>query len=167
MEVKITINLFKYIKDKKELIDLFVFEKFKKGEKIFSEGEEGDFMYIILEGEVRISLLRDKEEIILANLKHGNFFGEMGLFKGDTRSADVKAVTDLKLIKITKEDIDRLKKSNSELAFEFIYGVCEELCKRLHFSDESIESYYYINRALLRNPQFRKFVQKIWNKKEV
>jgi CRP-like cAMP-binding protein len=123
-------------------------------------------MYIIMEGEVRVSLLRGEERITLATLGQGNFFGEMGLFKRDPRSADVEAISNLKLIKITREDIERLKKTNPVLASEFLYGICEELCQRLYFSDESIESYYYINRALLINPQFRKFVHKIWNKKE-
>ncbi len=123
-------------------------------------------MYVILDGEVRVSLSRGKDRITLATLKRGNFFGEMGLFKEEPRSADVVAISDLKLLKVTKEDIERLKKTNPVFAVEFIYAICEELCQRIYSSDESIESYHYVNRALLRNPNFRDFVRKIWNKKE-
>jgi len=123
-------------------------------------------MYIILDGEVRVVLSRRGEKITLATLRQGNFFGEMGLFRGDRRSADVEAISDLKLIKVTRNDIERLKKTNPARAVEFLYAICEELCRRIYFSDESIESYHYVNRALLRNPNFRKFVKKIWSKKE-
>lgn len=121
-------------------------------------------MYIILEGEVKISLRRGDEDIVLATLGEGNFFGEMGLFTDQKRSATVTAQTELKLLKVRREDIDRLKNINPELISEFLYGLCAELCQRLHHTDESVESYYFINRALLKNTRFREFVEKIWNK---
>lgn len=159
-------NLFDYLEKKEDLIEEFIFVKIDKGEVVFKEGEEGDFMFIILEGEVSIVLHRGEKDITLATLGDGNFFGEMGLFSGGKRSADVKALTDLKLLKVREEDIRRLKEGNPELLAEFLYGVCAELCDRLYKTDASVESYYFINRALLGNPRFRDFVKKIWDKKE-
>lgn len=124
-------------------------------------------MYIILEGEVKVYLDRKDRDIFLSNLGEGNFFGEMALFGIDERTASVEAKTDLKLLKIKQEDIRRLKVSNPEMVIEFLYALCAELCRRLSYTDESVESYYYINRAILRNQKFRDFIKKIWKEEEV
>jgi CRP/FNR family cyclic AMP-dependent transcriptional regulator len=137
-----------------------------KGEFIVKEGDPGDYMFIIIEGKVKVLLKRGKKEIILATLEKGNFFGEMSLFGGNPRSASVQALTDLKLLKITRKDIVRLSESNPKLLSEFTMGLCTELCQRVSNTSTSLESYFHINRALLKNPKFRNFLQKIWNEKE-
>jgi CRP/FNR family cyclic AMP-dependent transcriptional regulator len=133
---------------------------------IVKEGEHGDFMFIIVEGKVKVLLKRGKKEIVLANLGKGNFFGEMGLFGRKSRSATVQALTDLKLVKVTRRDLKRLSKTNPRLLSEFTIGLCTELCNRVSSTSKSLEAYYHINRALLKNPKFRNFLQKIWNEKE-
>lgn len=155
-----------YFKDKESFVkELSLIEK-GKDEFIVEEGDFGDFMFIIVEGKVKVVLERGKKEIVLATLEEGNFFGEMSMFGGDPRSASVKAMTDLKLLKVTREDIDKLSKSNPKLLSEFTMGLCTELCKRVSETSTSLESYYHINRAILRNPRFRSFLQKMWNEKE-
>jgi len=137
-----------------------------KGELVVKEGDSGDFMFIIVEGKVKVLLKRGKKEIVLATLEKGNFFGEMSLFGKKARSASVEAITDLKLLKITREDIDRLSETNPKLLSEFTMGLCTELCQRVSRTSTSLESYYHINRAILKNPKFRNFLQKMWNEKE-
>lgn len=138
----------------------------RENDLVFKEGEKGTFMFVIIKGRVKVFLGGEKEEIVLATLGKGNFFGEMGLFSGKARSASVKALTDLTLLRITREDIKRLRESNAKLLSEFAIGLCTELCKRISRTDDSLESYYYINRAVLRNSKFRNFLKKIWNEKE-
>jgi CRP/FNR family transcriptional regulator, cyclic AMP receptor protein len=158
--------LLDYIQDKESFEkELSLIEK-GKDEFIVEEGDSGDFMFIIVEGKVKVVLERGKKEIVLAILEKGNFFGEMSMFCGDPRSASVKSMTDLKLLKVTRQDIDKLSKSNPKLLSEFTMGLCTELCKRVSETSTSLESYYHINRAILRNPRFRSFLQKMWNEKE-
>ena len=137
-----------------------------KGDLVVKEGDSGNNMFIIVEGKVKVLLKRGKKEIILATLEKGNFFGEMSMFGGNPRSATVKALTDLKLLRITRKDIERLSETNPKLLSEFAMGLCTELCQRISETNTSLESYYHINRATLRNPKFRNFLQKIWNEKE-
>jgi CRP-like cAMP-binding protein len=158
--------LLDYFHDKDAFIEELSLIGKNKGELVVEEGEPGDYMFIIVEGEVKVLLKRGKKEIILATLSRGNFFGEMSLFGGNPRSATVQAVTDLKLLKITREDIKRLSNSNPKLLSEFTMGLCTELCQRISETNTSLEAYYHINRATLRNPKFRNFLQKIWNEKE-
>jgi CRP/FNR family cyclic AMP-dependent transcriptional regulator len=133
---------------------------------IVKEGDGGDFMFVIVEGKVKVFLKREKKEIVLATLEKGNFFGEMTLFGRKSRSATVQALTDLKLVKVTRRDLKRLSKTNPRLLSEFTMGLCTELCHRVSRTSTSLESYYHINRALLKNPKFRNFLQKVWNEKE-
>ncbi len=155
-----------YFHNKKDFIkELSSIEK-KKGDLIVKEGEGGDFMFVIVEGKVKVLLKREKKEIVLATLEKGNFFGEMTLFGRKSRSATVEALTDLKLIKITRKDLTRLSKTNPRLLSEFTMGLCTELCHRVSSTSTSLEAYYHINRALLKNPKFRNFLQKFWNEKE-
>ena len=53
------------------------------------EHDRGDAMFLILEGEVRVRVMRDGKESILATLKSGDFFGEVSLLDEGPRSADV------------------------------------------------------------------------------
>ncbi len=155
-----------YVHDKEAFMEELSLIGKGKGEFIVKEGDSGNYMFVIIEGKVKVLLKRGKKEIVLATLEKGNFFGEMSLFGGNPRSASVQALTDLKLLKITREDIDRLGKSNPKLLSEFTMGLCTELCQRVSNTSTSLESYFYINRAILKNPKFRKFLQKIWNEKE-
>lgn len=155
-----------YFHDKGVLIEELSLVGKNKGELVVKEGEPGDHMFVIVEGEVKVMLKRGKKEIVLATLGKGNFFGEMSLFGGNPRSATVQALTDLKLLKITREDINRLSSTNPKLLSELTMGLCTELCQRISETNTSLEAYYHINRATLRNPKFRNFLQKIWNEKE-
>ncbi len=155
-----------YFHDKEAFIEELSLVGKNKGELVVKEGNPGEHMFIIIEGQVKVILKRGKREIVLATLGKGNFFGEMSLFGGNPRSATVQALSDLKLLKITREDINRLSNTNPKLLSEFTMGLCTELCQRISETNTSLESYYHINRATLRNPKFRNFLQKIWNEKE-
>jgi len=66
------------------------------GATIFSVGDIGDYMYVIVEGTVRISL----EGHVLEVLGPGGVFGEIALIDNGPRSADAVAVTDCRLVPI-------------------------------------------------------------------
>lgn len=66
----------------------------KQGETLFMKGDEGDCMYIVRKGTIKIVLPSVAgEEIIVALLKENDFFGVMAMLDGESRSADAVAVT--------------------------------------------------------------------------
>ena len=68
---------------------------FPKGKIIFREGEEGTEMYIVLSGSIGISVqLPDKNELPLAQIHAGNFFGEMSIIEQAPRSATCRTLED-------------------------------------------------------------------------
>ena len=75
-------------------------ENYSEGYFVFHQGEPGDFMYVILEGEVDILL----NDIVIATFKPGEIMGEMALIDEDPRSASAFAKTDCKLVPIDKEN---------------------------------------------------------------
>src|SRR4051812_40051708 len=68
------------------------------GETIVREGEEGQSMFIVLSGEVRVALEPSREEV--ARIHRGGYFGEMSLLTGEPRSATVLAVGDVVVVEI-------------------------------------------------------------------
>ncbi len=77
----------------------------QKDEIIFSEGDSGDCAYIIETGRVLVFLTRDKEEIPLNILGQGEIFGEMSLIDSQTRSASVRALEEVRLAIVTKQQV--------------------------------------------------------------
>ena len=75
-----------------------------KGNIIFLQGDAGDAFYLILSGEVKVTLLGgDGREYILGFLKSGDFFGEMSLFDNAPRSASVVTTEDARFLLIRRQ----------------------------------------------------------------
>lgn len=81
-----------------------------RGETIFRQGEQGNALYLIDDGQVNIVMQNGapNESGILAQLGPGQSFGEMALLTGEPRSATAVATQDTLLLRITKEHFDDL-----------------------------------------------------------
>jgi CRP-like cAMP-binding protein len=114
---------------------------FAKGEKIIEEGAEGGrAFYVLLAGSAQAR----KGDIVLADFKSGDYFGEMALLLEDTpRTADVVATSDSRCLLITSWDLRALIKVHphagdkimAELANRFHNNLMAELDSRLRSSD--------------------------------
>jgi EAL domain-containing protein (putative c-di-GMP-specific phosphodiesterase class I) len=94
------------INQESDIDNQFLNRSLTTGECIFTEGDKGDFAYIIEEGEVEISTVTPKNErIILNTLKSGDMFGELALVDGSARSASAYAKTDVILTVVTGEQV--------------------------------------------------------------
>lgn len=76
---------------------------YKDGEYIVRQGEQGDCMYEIQGGKVVVFRSEGADEIILAELSKGEFFGEMAIFEHSVRSASVRAVGEVRALTIDKK----------------------------------------------------------------
>lgn len=103
----------------------------EEGTVIFQEGEYGDSMYIIYQGEIKIY----KANTTLAILKEKEVFGELSLLDAESRSASAKAHTDCYIFKIDQEPFFELLDSRPEIARGFI----KMLCKRLRILNEKFD----------------------------
>lgn len=73
--------------------------KFQPGEVIFSEGDKGDKMYVIRNGEVEV----ERDGKIVETLSGGGIFGEMALIDGSPRAATARAKTACEVAPITEK----------------------------------------------------------------
>lgn len=95
------------------------------------EGERGDAMYLILEGELRVRVIRHEKESILATLKAGDFFGEISLLDEGPRSADVVANERSTLLKIATSSFAKLRREAPALAEPFLHSLGQILVGRM------------------------------------
>ncbi len=117
-------------------------QQFKFGQTIFNEGDPGNRLFIIAEGEVRIS--RDvpgSGEEALAVLKKGACFGEMAVFDRSERSTDAIANTDSTLITIARNDFEMLLDFDRDLAYKVLWRVVRLLSDRLRVTNENLRSF--------------------------
>lgn len=103
----------------------------EEGTVVFKEGETGDSMYIIYQGEIEIF----KSNTTLAILKDKEVFGELSLIDAETRSASARAYTDCYLFKIDQDPFFELLDSRPEIAKGFLLM----LCKRLRMLNEKFD----------------------------
>lgn len=90
---------------------------FAGGEKLVRQGESGDSFYIIRSGRVAVSVVgAEGQEVTVAHLSGGAFFGEMSLLTGEPRSGTVTAEMDVEVVCVSKQDFAGLLQANTDLA---------------------------------------------------
>src|SRR5579871_586522 len=108
----------------------------KANRVIAKRDEPGDSMYLLLDGNVRVSEVTDGRETILATLETGDFFGEVCLFADGLRTADVVAIRDCTLLKITSKDFDAVLAQHPDVAALFLRSVLRVVVSRIRTMDK-------------------------------
>ncbi|HEX5709330.1 MAG TPA: mechanosensitive ion channel family protein [Pyrinomonadaceae bacterium] len=89
---------------------------FAPGETIIHAGERGGSMFVIHDGEVEVRVGEDGQERTVNTLRGGDFFGEMALFTGEPRTANVVAADETEVFEIGYEAMKHLFDTNPDLA---------------------------------------------------
>lgn len=105
-------------------------EHFKPGQALFSEGDQGDSLYIVVAGQVRIHK-NDKE---LAVFQKGDTLGEMAIFDDLPRSASATALEDTAVLKITQEKFFELMATRMEI----MQSIIKTLSLRLRHATQQV-----------------------------
>ncbi len=93
----------------------------KAGETIFHEQDQGDALYVIDEGAVRIWVRdEDVQEVTISELKAGDFFGELSVLDNGKRSANATAMTDSTLHRLSSADLQEFLLRNPAAAVDLI-----------------------------------------------
>jgi CRP-like cAMP-binding protein len=132
------IELFHSLTDEelRQISDRIVIKRFDKNEIILYEEDTAEYMYIILEGKVKvIQTTEDGKEIFLSIHQSGEFFGEMSLIDGRTSPATVIATENSTIAIISKKDFYSSINAHSKL----LHNLLLILCSRLRESWEKIQ----------------------------
>ena len=116
-----------------ELISLAMPRSFGAGEPVCRVGDPGGSMMAVLAGTVRISMPTVKgKEVILADLRPGQLFGEIALLDGKPRSANATALTKCDLLVLERRNVIPFLERNPAACLQLM----ELLCARIRRSDE-------------------------------
>jgi CRP-like cAMP-binding protein len=102
------------------------------GDKLVRKGESGAGFYLILEGKAEVVAGGEK----LAEFGKGDFFGELAVIDGASRTADVVATADTTCIVVSQWAMRSIISSHSEIALSML----EELARRLRATDAAVSS---------------------------
>ena len=132
-----------------EILSITTEKRFQKGDVIMQEGEKGDTMYLVVEGEVEVSKSLTmkfgdddfrKTEKVLTRFRPEDhvIFGEMALIARDNRSASIMAQTDCNLLEIKRDDFIRLVEEKNSLGIKILMRLSELLVNRLRQSSQDV-----------------------------
>jgi uncharacterized membrane protein len=120
-----------------ELRSLLTEKQVSSGTQLFHKGDSGDAMYLLERGRVRISIKdEDGREVTLADLAQGDFFGEMALIDGRSRSADARVIEDARFAILLRKDFIAFVRDNPDVALEMLGALSD----RLRRTDELLRS---------------------------
>ena len=112
-------------------------QRFKKDNMVLIEEEVGSTMFVILNGRVKISRISDEgREVILSILVDGDFFGEMAILDGQTRSANAVTLEETKMMLLRRDNFLQILHKYPQVAINLL----KELAHRLRRSDAQIKS---------------------------
>lgn len=115
---------------------------FRSGEVIFHRDDLGQVLYMIKEGKVKICIISpDGQEISLAVLGKGEYFGEFSLLDSLPRSADAIALEKVECYTLQRSDFHNAIMKNPKIAIK----VMESLTKRLRNTDEMVEDLIFLD----------------------
>lgn len=115
-------------------------DRFDAEELVFAEGEHGDGLYIVVDGEVRISrMVPGMGEECLSVLGRGEVFGEMALIDDQPRSADARAHRDgATVFSVSRALLEEVLSMDPDAAVQFLGLLCRLLCRRLRAMNERL-----------------------------
>ena len=120
-----------------EIVDLLGHAEkclYQPGMDIVNEGNVGQHMYLIIDGEARVSKHGRDGEVELARLGPADSFGEMALADQDTRSATVTALDNCVLVRISEQAIN----AKPEIGMKVYRNIARLLSERLRTADEQL-----------------------------
>ena len=120
------------------LMDFMELQRVDQWSVVVRQGDPGDAMYLIVEGELRARVAAGEQEMILSTFAPGDFFGDIALFDHGPRSADVVANTNSTLLRISAAAFDRLTREAPSLATPFLQSTARTLASRIRANNKKI-----------------------------
>jgi len=111
--------------------------RFGGGTPMCRAGDPGDELYVIIEGEVSASIATPSGRVELSRAKVGDVIGELAIYRGK-RTADADAVTDVRCLRLTKGNLERLRNRYPRIGARVLWNLSEILAARLDRATQRI-----------------------------
>lgn len=118
--------------------------RYERDEVVFYQGDPGDSFYVILSGQVKVSVSSaEGQEAILVMLDSGESFGELALLDDQSRSATIQATRPTEVLLLRKDDFHRLIRHSPDIA----WGLLQVMTKRLRDTDQLVQDAAFLDVA--------------------
>lgn len=121
-----------------DFVNTCAIASYEPGTNIINHGEQGDDFFVILEGNVDITVPQNGEQIKLATLQSGEFFGELVLIDDPNRNATVRANDKTTCLVIKAEIFYDFYNKKTKLFALMLLNITKILIKRLKESNEKV-----------------------------
>jgi len=123
------------------LLEVAHFVEFKPGELILHEGGNGQNLWVVLEGTCEVFKHQHDgpsraKPVLLAEIGPRSHFGELSFFHSALHSADVRAKTQVRVFRLTREGFDSLASEGSCVPYKLAYNAMASVSERLRRMDE-------------------------------
>ena len=124
------------------LRDHVVIRDFQRGDLLVHQGGDSTELFVVLDGRIAVvTVSTDGRQSVIAVLESGGLFGELGLFDGAPRSADVRALTETRVAVLPYEAMRSVLESRPEL----LWVMLRLLAQRLRATDEALADAVFLD----------------------
>jgi len=114
------------------MVDTLMHERsYLAEEVIFDEGEEGQGLFVVLSGRIKITLPATVDDTVLIELGPGAFFGEVALLDQSVRTAQARAIEDSQIVVLFRAEFYSLLETHSAIASRISFQLARVLAARL------------------------------------
>jgi CRP/FNR family cyclic AMP-dependent transcriptional regulator len=124
----------------KTVSDTMFERNFEPDELIFTEGQPGAVLYLILDGKVAVEMCREHDTTILAVLEKGAFLGEMALLNEAPRSANARSLERTYTLALYRNDLSRLIQRDPQTACQIYRALASIVGDRLRSTNELLQT---------------------------
>lgn len=130
------IPLFKYCtyKELVHIMNITQVREYPAGAQVFQEGDEGDYLFVVMTGKVKLH----KGEAYITSFEAGTHFGEMALVDRVPRSASATAEADSRLLRIHRRDFYAMVRQEIGLSVKILWSFVQVLADRLRSTTQSL-----------------------------
>lgn len=114
------------------------FVRTKEGERLITEGQPQDSLYLVLSGTLHVTSNVDGRAVLLASLKEGETLGEINIFDPTKASANVTSRGDCLIWKLTRQDLDSIFEADPLVANLVLKGLLKQVSSRVRAMNEKL-----------------------------
>ncbi|MDX1679261.1 MAG: cyclic nucleotide-binding domain-containing protein [Akkermansiaceae bacterium] len=108
------------------------------GERIITEGDSQDSLYLVLKGTLHVTSNADGRAVLLASLKEGETLGEINIFDPTAASANVTSIGECLIWKLTREDLESIFDADPLVANLVLKGILKQVSRRVRRMNEKL-----------------------------
>jgi CRP-like cAMP-binding protein len=133
--------------DVRRVISFMRLASFAPGATVFREGDEGNYLLLLLEGEVEVDS-GPQERVPISALGPGSVIGEMSMLDGARRSAHCTALSAVRAAGLSRRGFEILLDEHSQVGAKFVVWLAQRIAERLRALSQQLHIYAQLNGQL-------------------